>query len=95
MYFKIINSFRALKRLINKRTELSEYVRQLEIYVATRLELMFERAEQRSMELERNYSLLDCWKRRGDDLLYSMIPRSVADRLRTEKNSLNTCQVRP
>jgi guanylate cyclase len=54
---------------------------------------MFERAEQRSTELERNYDLLDCWKRRGDELLYSMIPRSVADRLRTEKNSLNTCQV--
>jgi guanylate cyclase len=55
---------------------------------------MFERAEQRSLELERSYELLDCWKRRGDELLYSMIPRSVADRLRTEKNSLSTCQVR-
>jgi guanylate cyclase len=54
---------------------------------------MFERAEQRSTELERSYTLLDCWKRRGDELLYSMIPRSVADRLRTEKNSLSTCQV--
>ncbi|KAJ4439338.1 hypothetical protein ANN_07460 [Periplaneta americana] len=58
----------------------------------SRLELMFERAEQRSMELERSYTLLDCWKRRGDELLYSMIPRPVADRLRTEKNSLSTCQ---
>lgn len=62
--------------------------------VSTRLELMFERAEQRSTELERSYALLDCWKRRGDELLYSMIPQSVADRLRTEKNSLSTCQVR-
>jgi guanylate cyclase len=75
--------------------KLSEYIWQLDVCVATRLELMFERAEQRSMELERNYTLLDCWKRRGDELLYSMIPRSVADRLRTEKNSLSTCQVRP
>lgn len=58
----------------------------------SRLELMFERAEQRSTELERSYELLDCWKRRGDELLYSMIPRSVADRLRTEKNSVSTCQ---
>ncbi|XP_021937378.1 soluble guanylate cyclase 89Db-like isoform X2 [Zootermopsis nevadensis] len=58
----------------------------------SRLELMFERAEQRSTELERSYTLLDCWKRRGDELLYSMIPQSVADRLRTEKNSLSTCQ---
>jgi len=54
---------------------------------------MCEKAEQWSSELERNYELLDCWKRRGDELLYSMIPRSVADRLRTEKNSLITCQV--
>ena len=58
-----------------------------------RLELMFERAEQRSMELERSYTLLDCWKRRGDELLYSMIPRSVADQLRNEKDSIGTCQV--
>jgi len=70
------------------------YIRHLVTCVATRLELMFEKAEQRSLELERNYELLDCWKRRGDELLYSMIPRSVADRLRTEKNSLSTCQVR-
>jgi len=62
--------------------------------VATRLELMFERAEQWSLELEKNYELLDCWKRRSDELLYSMIPRSVADRLRTEKNPLSTCEVR-
>ncbi|PSN57581.1 Soluble guanylate cyclase 89Db [Blattella germanica] len=57
------------------------------------LELMFERAEQRSTELERSYALLDCWKRRGDELLYSMIPRSVADRLRTDKDSISTFSV--
>nr|CAD7438732.1 unnamed protein product [Timema bartmani] len=59
----------------------------------SRLELMFEKAEQRSMELEHSYSLLDCWKRRGDELLYSMIPKSVADRLRTGENPMSTCQV--
>ncbi|XP_068082929.1 soluble guanylate cyclase 89Db [Anabrus simplex] len=58
----------------------------------SRLELMFERAEQRSLQLENSYKMLDCWKRRGDELLYSMIPRSVADRLRAGKGSLNTCQ---
>nr|CAD7193906.1 unnamed protein product [Timema douglasi] len=58
----------------------------------SRLELMFEKAEQRSMELEHSYSLLDCWKRRGDELLYSMIPKSVADRLRTGENPMSTCQ---
>nr|CAD7455710.1 unnamed protein product [Timema tahoe] len=59
----------------------------------SRLELMFEKAEQRSMELEHSYSLLNCWKRRGDELLYSMIPKSVADRLRTGENPMSTCQV--
>lgn len=59
----------------------------------SRLELMFERAEQRSTELEKSYELLDCWKRRGDELLYTMIPKSVADRLRNGKSPLSTCEV--
>lgn len=28
----------------------------------------------------------------GDDLLYSMIPRPVAERLRSGQNTLSTCQ---
>lgn len=54
---------------------------------------MFDKAEQRSMELEQNYVLLDKWKRRGDDLLYSMIPKTVADRLRAGHSPLSTCEV--
>lgn len=54
---------------------------------------MCERAEQRSGELERSLQLLDRWKSRGDELLYSMIPRTVADRLRRGQNPLTTCQV--
>lgn len=45
------------------------------------------------MELEQNYVLLDKWKRRGDDLLYSMIPKTVADRLRAGHSPLSTCEV--
>ncbi|KAF2887217.1 hypothetical protein ILUMI_18956, partial [Ignelater luminosus] len=56
------------------------------------LELMFEKVEQNTGELEQNYKLLDTWKRRGDDLLYSMIPKTVADRLRAGHSSLNTCE---
>lgn len=56
--------------------------------------MTFDKAEQRSDELEKSYELLDTWKRRGDDLLYSMIPKTVADRLRTgETSSINTCEV--
>ena len=36
---------------------------------------------------------LDIEKRRTDSLLYQMIPRSVADRLRQGEPALNTCEV--
>lgn len=58
----------------------------------SRLELMFEREEQRSDELETSLKLADSWKRQGDELLYSMIPKTVAERLRVGDNPLNTCQ---
>lgn len=58
-----------------------------------RLEMMFERAEQRSTELENSYALLDRWKNKSDELLYSMIPQTVADRLRAGASPLSTCEV--
>lgn len=57
-----------------------------------RIELMFEKEEQRSDELETSLKLADSWKRQGDELLYSMIPRPVADRLSSGQNTLTTCQ---
>ncbi|KAK0157521.1 hypothetical protein PV328_011258 [Microctonus aethiopoides] len=57
-----------------------------------RLEMMFERAEQRSEELEMSYKLLDQWKNKSDELLYSMIPQTVADRLRAGSNPMSTCE---
>ncbi|XP_066140773.1 soluble guanylate cyclase 89Db-like isoform X2 [Euwallacea fornicatus] len=58
----------------------------------SKLELMFDKAEQRASELEINLSLLEEWKQRGDDLLYSMIPKPVAEKLRAGNNPLSTCQ---
>ncbi|XP_031638478.1 soluble guanylate cyclase 89Db isoform X2 [Contarinia nasturtii] len=58
----------------------------------SRIELMFEKEEQRSDELETSLKLADSWKRQGDELLYSMIPRPVAERLRSGQNTLSTCQ---
>lgn len=55
--------------------------------------MMFERAEQRSTELENSYALLDQWKNKSDELLYSMIPQTVADRLRAGACPLSTCEV--
>lgn len=62
------------------------------IFSYRRIELMFEKEEQRSDELETSLKLADSWKRQGDDLLYSMIPRPVAERLRSGQNTLSTCQ---
>uniref|UniRef100_A0A1B0EW13 guanylate cyclase n=1 Tax=Lutzomyia longipalpis TaxID=7200 RepID=A0A1B0EW13_LUTLO len=58
----------------------------------SKLEYTFEREEQRSDELETSLHLADSWKRQGDDLLYSMIPKPVAERLRAGQNPLSTCQ---
>lgn len=58
----------------------------------SKLELMFDKAEQRASELETNLSLLEVWKKRGDELLYSMIPKPVAEKLRSGNSPLSTCQ---
>ncbi|XP_049530693.1 soluble guanylate cyclase 89Db-like [Anopheles darlingi] len=58
----------------------------------SRLDLMCEREEQRAEELETSLALADSWKRQGDELLYSMIPRSIAERLREGQNPHDTCQ---
>jgi len=58
----------------------------------SRLELMFERAEQWSQDLEDNYEQLDKWKRKGDYLLYSMLPKIVADQLQNGQSTMDTCK---
>lgn len=44
---------------------------------------MFEKEEQRSDELETSLKLADSWKKQGDELLYSMIPRPIAEKLQS------------
>ncbi|XP_057364672.1 soluble guanylate cyclase 89Db-like isoform X1 [Daphnia carinata] len=58
----------------------------------SRLEDLYERAEERSQQLQQTYELHDEWKKRGDKLLYSMIPQSVADSLRSGTDPVDTCQ---
>lgn len=53
---------------------------------------MCEREEQRAEELETSLSLADSWKKQGDDLLYSMIPKTIAERLQNGTDPLETCQ---
>ena len=56
----------------------------------SKLEIMFEKEEQRSDELEKSLELADSWKRQGDELLYSMIPRPIAEGMRQGKEA--NCQ---
>lgn len=42
--------------------------------------------------METSLELADSWKRQGDELLYSMIPRPIAERLRNGQNTIDTCQ---
>lgn len=58
----------------------------------SRLDLMCEREENRAEELETSLVLADSWKKQGDELLYSMIPRTVADKIRNGQDPMATCQ---
>ena len=58
----------------------------------SRQELLCEREELKAEELETSLVLADSWKRQGDELLYSMIPRSIADRIKNGQDPLSTCQ---
>lgn len=60
----------------------------------SRLELLFEKAETRSLSLEKSCRLRDQWKKRGDQLLYSMIPKAIAFHLREGKDPFEACLVR-
>lgn len=53
---------------------------------------MCEREENRAEELETSLVLADSWKKQGDELLYSMIPRTVADKIRSGQDPMGTCQ---
>ena len=48
---------------------------------------------QKSAKLEESMRELDKEKKKTDTLLYQMIPKSVADRLRKGEPALNTCEV--
>ncbi|XP_042909419.2 soluble guanylate cyclase 89Da [Parasteatoda tepidariorum] len=57
-----------------------------------RLEISYEKQEERSKKLEENLKKRDEWKQKGDDLLYSMIPKAVALRLRNGEDAIETCE---
>ncbi|GFQ72546.1 hypothetical protein TNCT_126161, partial [Trichonephila clavata] len=50
---------------------------------------------QKSKQLEESMRKLDIEMRRTDELLYQMIPKQVADRLRKGEAAVETCQQNP
>ncbi|XP_064468808.1 soluble guanylate cyclase 89Db-like [Ornithodoros turicata] len=56
------------------------------------LEVSYQAQEQKSRTLEENLRRLDEWRKKGDDLLYSMLPKTVADRLRKGAHPVDTCE---
>ncbi|XP_048880380.1 soluble guanylate cyclase 88E-like isoform X2 [Brienomyrus brachyistius] len=59
------------------------------------LQLALDQEQQKYAQLQEIIKKLDEEKRRGDSLLYAMIPKAVADRLRKGITALETCQVFP
>lgn len=59
---------------------------------SSRLDMMCEKEENRSEKLETSLALADQWKKKGDELLYSMIPKTVADKIQNGQDPLATCQ---
>ena len=57
------------------------------------LKLALDQEQQKSKKLEMSMQRLDEEMKRTDELLYQMIPKSVADRLRKGENPVATCQV--
>lgn len=57
------------------------------------LKLALDQEQQKSKKLEESMRKLDEEMRRTDELLYQMIPKQVADRLRTGENPIDTCEV--
>ncbi|XP_062279164.1 soluble guanylate cyclase 88E-like [Scomber scombrus] len=57
------------------------------------LQLALDQEQQKYAQLQEIIKKLDEEKKRGDSLLYAMIPKAVADRLRKGITALETCQV--
>lgn len=58
------------------------------------MNLLTRQEQQKYAQLQEIIKKLDEEKKRGDSLLYAMIPKAVADRLRKGITALETCQVR-
>lgn len=58
------------------------------------LSLFWVQEQKKSSKLEESMKMLDYEMKKTDDLLYRMIPKPVAKRLRKGEPAVNTCEVR-
>ncbi|KAK3103807.1 hypothetical protein FSP39_022035 [Pinctada imbricata] len=59
---------------------------------ASQLEDLVEQQKDHSHQISENMKKLDDWKNKSDALLYSMIPESIACRLKQGEDPINTCE---
>ncbi|KAK6189728.1 hypothetical protein SNE40_001727 [Patella caerulea] len=59
---------------------------------ASQLEHRVDQQVEASRQIAENLQKLDQWRRKGDTLLYSMMPRSIAIRLKNGEDPINTCE---
>lgn len=57
------------------------------------LKLALDQEQQKSHKLQESMKQLDAEMKRTDELLYQMIPKQVADRIRRGENPVDTCEV--
>jgi guanylate cyclase, other len=60
---------------------------------SAQLKLSLDQEKQKSKALEDSMKNLDVEMKKTDQLLYQMIPRKIADRLRLGESLMNMCEV--
>lgn len=60
---------------------------------ASQLERSIEQQKVKGEKISEYMTQIEEWKKRSDELLYSMIPKSVAERLKSGVNAIDTCEV--
>ena len=49
---------------------------------------------EKTQQIADNLRRIDEWKLNSESILYSMIPRTIADRLRRGEDPISTCEVK-
>ncbi|XP_052799899.1 soluble guanylate cyclase gcy-35-like isoform X2 [Mya arenaria] len=60
---------------------------------ASKLEHSIEQQREKSEKISENMQKIEEWKARSDSLLYAMIPKSVAGKLKSGADPISTCEV--